>query len=342
VRLQVAAFNVRTNLSYLVHEGLSADILYQKIGLSREQLDEPGLMVDVSLSETLLEYGAEQLNAPDLGFRIGKWGDSGRWGVLGHIVDCAQSIEQALVLQKRYQCLVGNGSKSEFSIENKRAYLKWVPHHLCSVYLQEEVVTSWVAFAKKAIGLKLKPLAIHFSHSLPEATSDLSDVDIKNYETFFECPVYFDSDFNGIVFPADILSLPLVGYNPDLLNVLMSYADIIVRKKQKSAANEIITQYIMNTLDEKVPTLNDAADFLGVSTRSLQRKFKEQGTNFKTIVDDVRKDYAYSYLLQTNYKMSYIAQVLGFSEQSVFQRAFKRWTGVTPGEYRESNGKSND
>ena len=333
MRLQVAAFSVRTNLSYLVHEGLPAEVLYQKVGMTREQLDEPGSMVDVSVSETLLAYGAKQLNAPDLGFRIGKWGDSGRWGVLGHIVDCAQSIEQALMLQRRYQCLVGNLSKSEFSIEDNRAYLKWVPHHSCSVYMQEEVVTSWVAFAKKAIGLKLNPIAIHFSHSL---TSDIS-----SYEEFFECPVHFDSEFTGIIFPVEILSLPLVSYNPDLLNVLISYADIIVRKKQKSAANEIITQYIMSTLDEKVPTLNDAAEFLGVSSRSLQRKFKDQGTNFKTIVDDVRKEYAFSYLLQTNYKMSYIAQVLGFSEQSVFQRAFKRWTGMTPGEYRESNGKPN-
>lgn len=332
VRLQIAAFSLRTNLSYLIHEGLSADILYQKIGLTREQLDEPGHMVDVALSEALLDYGAEQLQAPDLGFQIGKWGDSGRWGVLGHIVDCAQSIEQALLLQKRYQCLVGNGSKSEFSVVNKKAYLKWVPHYSSSVYLQEEVVTSWVAYAKKAIGLKLTPLEIHFTHSL---TSNL-----QNFEDYFQCPVYFNSEFTGIVFPENILKLPLVSYNPDLLNVLKSYADIIVSKKQKNAANEIITQYIMTTLNEKVPTLNDAADFLGISARSLQRKFKEQGTNFKTIVDDVRKEYAFSYLLQTNYKMSYIAQVLGFSEQSVFQRAFKRWTGITPGEYRESNGKS--
>ncbi len=94
---------------------------------------------------------------------------------------------------------------------------------------------------------------------------------------------------------------------------------LLLVKSKKNAANEIITQYIMTTLNEKVPTLKDAADFLGISARSLQRKFKEQGTNFKTIVDDVRKEYAFSYLLQTNYKMSYIAQVLGFSEQSVFQ-----------------------
>jgi AraC-like DNA-binding protein len=332
VRFQVAAFNVRNNLSFLVHEGLCADILYKKVGLTREQLDEPGMMVDVSVSEALVNYGADQLNAPDLGFRIGQWGDSGRWGVLGHIVDCAQSIQQALTLQQRYQSLVGTGSKSEFSIDNKRVLLKWVPHYTCGIYLQEEVVTSWVAFAKKAISLKLKPLEIHFSHSLV--------TNIKDYQDFFECPVYFDSDFTGIIFPEAILNLPLVGYNPDLLNVLMSYANIIVSKKQKNAANEIITQYIMDTLSEKVPTLADAAEFLGLSTRSLQRKFKEQGTNFKSIVDDVRKEYAFSYLLQSNYKMSYISQVLGFSEQSVFQRAFKRWTGITPGEYRESNGKN--
>ncbi|MGB3667877.1 MAG: AraC family transcriptional regulator, partial [Bermanella sp.] len=102
------------------------------------------------------------------------------------------------------------------------------------------------------------------------------------------------------------------------------------------------TQYIIESLATKVPSLEDAASFLGVSSRSLQRKFKLQGTNFKSIVDDVRKEYAFSYLLQTNYKMSYISQILGFSEQSVFQRAFKRWTGMTPGEYRDCHGISKD
>lgn len=330
MQLQVSAFSVRTNLLYLVHEGLPAQALYDLIGLTRDQLDEPGRMVDVAVSERLLEFGAEQLNAPDLGFLIGKWGDSGRWGVLGHIVDCSQTIAQALDVQKRYQCLVGNVSKSEVIIDRPQSILKWVPHYQCSHFLKEEVVTSWVAFGKKFIGLKLAPDEIHFSHS-PRC-------DTKDYEAFFGCPVYFDSEYTGIVFNSDFLTMPAVSYNPDLVKVLMGYADLIVNKKQKSAANEVITQYIMESLSEKVPTLDDAAKHLGVSPRNLQRKFKQQGTNFKSIVDNVRKEYAFSYLLQTNYKMSYIAQVLGFSEQSVFQRAFKRWTGQTPGEYRASHG----
>lgn len=330
MQLQVAAFSVRTNLSYLVHEGLPQSGLLDLIGLDRDQLDEPGRMVDVDISERLLKHGAEVLRAPDLGLKIGMWGDSGRWGVLGHVVDCCQNLGQALQLQRRYQCLVGNVSKSEHEVGTHQSVLKWVPHYQCSHYLKEEVVTSWVAFGKKMVGLKLAPDAIHFSHSLKGNLAD--------YERFFECPVHFDSDFTGIVFKTEYLSMPSVSYNPDLLKVLTSYADVIVSKKQKSAANEVITQYIIESLSHNVPTLADAAAHLGVSPRNLQRKFKQQGTNFKSIIDNVRKEYAFSYLLQTNYKMSYIAQVLGFSEQSVFQRAFKRWTGQTPGEYRANHG----
>ena len=334
MQLQVAAFSIRTNLAYLVHEGLPAQTLYQLVGLSREQLDEADRMVDVSVSEALLSYGAKQLSYNDLGFRIGMWGDSGRWGLLGHIVDCCQSIAQALELQRRYQSLVGNLSRPEFVMGDTTCTLKWVPHYQCSYHLNEEVVTSWVAFAKKVIGLKLSPVEIHFSHEQHGDTSE--------YEAFFGCPVTFNSQYTGIVFNREILTLPLLGYSPDLLKVLTGYADLLVSKKQKNAANEVITQYIIETLATKVPNLEDTAAFLGVSSRSLQRKFKQQGTNFKSIVDDVRKEYAFSYLLQTNYKMSYIAQVLGFSEQSVFQRAFKRWTGVTPGEYRDRHGIPED
>lgn len=334
MQLQVAAFSIRTNLAYLVHEGLPVQALYNLVGLTREQLDEADRMVDISVSEALLTYGAEQLGCDDLGFRIGMWGDSGRWGLLGHIVDCCQSITQALELQRRYQSLVGNVSRSEFAMTDSTCTLKWVPHYQCSYHLNEEVVTSWVAFAKKVIGLKLSPLEIHFSHEL---YGDLSE-----YETFFGCSVKFNSEYTGIVFEREILTLPLLGYSPDLLKVLTGYADLLVSKKHKNAANEVITQYIIESLATRVPSLEDAASFLGVSSRSLQRKFKQQGTNFKSIVDDVRKEYAFSYLLQTNYKMSYISDVLGFSEQSVFQRAFKRWTGVTPGEYRDRHGIPED
>ncbi|MGK0444763.1 MAG: AraC-like DNA-binding protein [Bermanella sp.] len=334
MQLQVAAFSIRTNLAYLVHEGLAAQTLYQLVGLSREQLDEADRMVDVSVSETLLTYGAKQLGYDDLGFRIGMWGDSGRWGLLGHLVDCCQSITQALELQHRYQSLVGNVSRLEFVKGDSLCTLKWIPHYQCSYHLNEEVVTSWVAFAKKVIGLKLSPHEIHFTHE--------QHGEQQEYEDFFGCPVTFNSQYNGIVFDQAILSLPLMGYSPDLLKVLTGYADLLVSKKHKNAASEVITQYIIESLATKVPSLEDVAAFLGVSSRSLQRKFKLQGTNFKSIVDDVRKEYAFSYLLQTNYKMSYIAEVLGFSEQSVFQRAFKRWTGVTPGEYRDRHGIPKD
>ncbi len=334
MQLQVAAFSIRTNVIYLLHEGLPSQPLYDLIGLTREQLDDPDLLVDISVSEALFEYGAQKLNYQNLGFRIGKWGDSGRWGVLGHIVDCCASIGQALQLQKSYQCLVGNVSRPEFVAGAKHSILKWVPHYQCSHHINEEVVTSWVAFAKKVIGLKLAPHEIHFNHALHG--------ELKDYEEFFECPVYFNSDYTGIVFNNEILNLPLMGYNPALLKVLTHYADLIVTKKNKNAANEVITQFIIESLQTKVPSLMDMATHLGVSPRNLQRKFKLQGTNFKSIVDDVRKEYAFSYLLQTSYKMSYIAQILGFSEQSVFQRAFKRWTGVTPGEYRENRGLPDD
>lgn len=333
--LEVPIVHIRTAIAYMVQEGLSEQALLSLMSLSREQLHEVDRVVSVKEYEALFKYGANHLNYADIGFRVGKWRDNGRWSLVGHIMNCCENVTQLVKVLKRYEILSGNIATHIFSQEDNRVSLRRISHYTCSYHVAEEVLARWVAFLSNSLikdteYAKSTLTSVHFTHSCQG--------NIKSYEDFFQSPVKFDSQYTGINFDSKLLASPLMGYNPELLKLLMGYADMIIDKKQKGADNDVLTGFILKKLPQKVPTIVEVAQHLGISQRTLQRKINERGSTFKKLIEDVRKEYAFIYLLQSNYKLSYIAQVLGYSEQSVFQRAFKRWTGLTPGEYRHQHG----
>lgn len=330
MQLEIPIVHIRTSIAYMVQEGLPEDSLLNLLDLDREKINQVERVINVEQYEKLLQYGAQQLNHSDIGFRIGKWRDSGRWALVGHIMNCCENVEQVLTVLKRYEMLAGNISTIKVHPSEQTLSIEWIGHYRCSHHISEEVLARWMAFISKSITSELTPISVSFTHACSG--------DVSSYEKYFNCPVTFSSGQTQIKIDRQVLQQPLVGFNPELLKLLMNYADMIIDKKLKGAENDVLTRFILQMLPEKVPSINDAAEHLGISSRTLQRKIKERDTTFKNMIEEVRKDFAFSYLLQSNSKISYIAQVLGYSEQSVFQRAFKRWTGITPGEYRTQHG----
>jgi AraC-like DNA-binding protein len=94
---------------------------------------------------------------------------------------------------------------------------------------------------------------------------------------------------------------------------------------------------IARSLSEGVPKLEQIARSLGLSARSLHRRLADEGLSYQSLTDDTRRDLAEGMLAEDQHSLSEIAFLTGFSEQSAFTRAFKRWTGVTPAQYRKSN-----
>jgi AraC-like DNA-binding protein len=175
----------------------------------------------------------------------------------------------------------------------------------------------------------VKPLAIYFNHSC--------QTDVSIYQDFFGCHVHFDSEFNGIKIAITALEQPLIKHNPELHDLLCQHASKMVNDLAKKLPVEIITRFISNQLPFGVPEIEDAAQNLQMSVRTLQRKLGEHELTFTALVNNIRQDLAFNYLQNTNIKIIYITQMLGFSEQSAFQRAFKRWTGNTPKYFRDNH-----
>ena len=320
------SYTLRSLVDFLQAKGLARQTCLTLLRCEEAALECAEQAFAISDYEKLIANATERLGIDNIGFEHGKHFDVSIWGMLGYIVMAAPTLKEALYYQRRYQCLLGNSGLAYHETQGEWVVMRWLSEYTGSPNSVEQVITAWLAFAFQATQSEQHPVSVHFTHSCL--------TDKAEYEAFFRCPVVFNAEFNGVVIQATSLELPIRTSNAEVLQVLCFHAEQKLQQKRAVASLDVIRQYIIEVLPHKVPDLADVAQHLGMSTRQLQRHFQKHQSNLSAFLEQIRLSLAVSYLTQTDHKLLYIAQVLGYSEQSAFQRAFKRHFGVTPGEYR--------
>jgi AraC-like DNA-binding protein len=160
------------------------------------------------------------------------------------------------------------------------------------------------------------------------------------YQRQFHAPVHFASPFDEIVFDRELMNLPVAGADPRLKAILTAQADQAVaelappRPASPSSFAEAVEQALGHGLAERDTTLVSLAERLGVSPRTVQRRLREAGLSHRTLVRGLRLELARNALDGPRLSQQQIARTLGYSGAGAFHRAFKRWSGITPGEAR--------
>lgn len=321
-------FAVRGLVNFLKVKGLPISTSLEVLGCKASDLNDPSQAFRKQDYYKLYQVANEHLDIPNLGFLHGKDLFLGEWGILGHIVMASENLSQAMANQHRYQSLISAFGTAHYEQNNNLTTLRWLSEPNTPEQIIEQVIAGWVSFAFSQTLSEQKPQAVHFVHS--------PCGQLQEYEMFFGCDVHFNSQFNGVVVDTQALALPLVNHNKEVLTVLCNQAELQLTEKKAAASFYVIQQFITEQLPTKVPSLPELSKHLGISVRQLQRKFQKEQTNLTELVELIRKNLAIAYLTQTDHKIAYIASVLGYSEQSAFQRAFKRWTKVTPQAFRSS------
>ncbi len=164
-----------------------------------------------------------------------------------------------------------------------------------------------------------------------------SESDRALYQSFFNAPVRNNADRTAIIFSSNLLQLPVVRSDPKLRKYLASTAERVLGElpKADTFVDEVRAK-IMDALQEGHPTLDGIADQLHLSPRTVQRRLEKEDAAFGAVLDDVRRAAALEYLRDRHVAISEAAYLVGFSEPSTFYRAFRRWTGSTPADYRRS------
>lgn len=192
----------------------------------------------------------------------------------------------------------------------------------------EATLASIVAISREVASTPFRPVEVHLKHDPPDDTS--------GHQAYFGCPVHFASDRDALRVSGDTLRTPnrvgdasIARYFDTILEAAIGTLDESVPLDRR------VLDRVSTSLSGGVPALSEVARELGMSGRTLQRRLSEEDTSFQSLVDDARRRLAVRLLRRgEDVSLSEVTFMTGFADQSAFTRAFKRWTGTTPGRFR--------
>lgn len=283
-----------------------------------------------ALVRNLVERSLQRTGNPALGLHAGELTEPEDFGVLGLVVrHCANLRESARSFQ-RYLHIFDENSEVDLVEDGGRA--TW---RIRSVFARtlpvanDFQVSATLAVWIRAFGITTSPLEIHLNHC--------ASTNMAEYQRVFRCPVRLGAPHNAIVFPRDWLDTPALAANGALCSVFSLQAD---RLRAAHARNESVSARVHRLLVEHLASgdigVPRIARRLRMSPATLRRRLAEEATTFTELVENLRLELALEYVTDRGIPISEVAALLGFANQSAFGKAFKRWLGCSPLEYRFS------
>jgi len=250
-------------------------------------------------------------------------------GALGYAWLASLTLRRAFQRLERFIRVVND--KAEVLIEDREnciviAFKLDIPSE--NITVRDDGALALVTKMSRAIcGRNFRLQAVNFKHAEPK--------DLKPCYEFFGCPLNFDQPANELLIPLDIADKELVGANPELA---LLNDKVMTRYLARMNQHDVVAR-VQAALIDQLPngsvTDDSVADSLYMSVRTLHRKLVDVDSNFKTILVEIRRSLADQYIMDNSLTLTEISLLLGFSEQSSFSRAFRKWTGRTPSEARQ-------
>lgn len=286
----------------------------------------------VSQWRDLLERSSNALNDPLLGLHLGATISPKHLGVLGYVLLACGTLGAALQRLERYHQLIYDVNPLRISVEGNHVALTWGQEMgRPGPLVDETAIAALIHFCRDITNQpKLNPHSVDFINAHPN--------NLSAYENWFGCPSRFEQNETRILISATALQTPLRSADPALIDILQKQADDLLanlpRQTQQQTTNAV-RRHITQQLHISEPNADQTAQLLHVTSRTLHRRLSAEGNSFRGILQQTREQLAKNYLQDPRLQLAEIAQLLGYSEQSAFSRAFKDWCQQTPNQYRQ-------
>ena len=309
--------------------GIAPEPLLKKAGLTRLQIEDPKAVIRVRDQIKFLDSVAAALEDDCLGFHLAQTADLRQIGLLYYVLASSETLIEALQRGARYSSINNEGILQR-CIDGQSVGMS-IQYVGVSRHLDQHQIEFWMTAllrtCQQLTGLRLRPERVRLTHRrLPNA----------EFSRFFGGNVEFGAAADDITFSNGIRQSPVVGADPYLNNLLISYCEEAISRRPRNSGpfQAIVENAVVPLLPHGKARASEIARQLALSERTFARRLSQEGLTFSELLERLRSDLANRHLADRGLAISQIAWSLGYRDVGAFSHAFKRWTGKTPGKAR--------
>jgi AraC-like DNA-binding protein len=308
--------------------GVSLGPLLDGLGLPADLMDDPENTVAVTSAAELLALCAEQARCPHFGLLLGQRASLVSFGLIGTLARNEADVGTALRGLARTQHLHGRAGVPAFIVKDDIALYSLTLEGFLGVgaaHVQDLSAAMGFNLMRDLCGPTWTATEVMLPHAPPQ--------DRRPYDRYFRAPIRFDAEWTAVAFPARWLSHRVIGADPSLVGPLQESVDALAARH----GNDLImrTRRALHVLVmQGKGSMTSVADLMGMHRRTLNRRLAASGTSISDQLEDVKSHIARQLVADTTMSMIEIASTLNYSDAGTFTRAFRRWTGMPPSEWR--------
>lgn len=323
-------------LAYAAHRDVQPQQLCKLAGIQLDELKKPsGESLSVTQMNNLWTNAGHLTNDPLFGLHFGESLQIAALGIVGEIVKSSGTVGEAITHVAALVHLVTDVFRMEVTPpgKNKTFTIRYIPHtdappSFSFLQLMDFFMVFTVHELDGLLLQKIQPKAARF----PYVVSNIAE-----YERVLRCKPTKRAGEYSLEFDKKYWDETILSANYELQSLLLKKVQSIPEQAADTQSLQArIYNYLLTNAYLGIISLEQMAANFNISPRSLQRKLREEGVKYQDIADAVRKSLAMHYMSSGNYPLKEVSYMLGYNELSAFTRAFKRWTGDTPGSYQHN------
>jgi len=324
-----AAFWVKSIAETLEAAGLDTHALFEEAGLELAALSDADARYPTEGISLLWQLAATRSGNPAIGLTNSSVVKPGSFDVVAYAMMSSANLLGTLERVVRYVDILSDAATLTIADDRQghRLILELFggKHPVPRQRFEFDLITL-LSFFRWVTNRDLRPLAFELRFPPP--------ADPQPYQDAFKCPLRFNAPVNALLFAHTDVTLPLPTAHPELAEMHERIASEHLQRLDPAQTCHRVRAVIIRHLPDGEPRRPKIAAILGMSERTLQRRLAAEGISFQRLLDDTRRELAQHYLSQRNLSLADTAYLLGFSDQSSFFRAARRWFGTSPRDYR--------
>lgn len=274
-----------------------------------------------------------QMDDPELGYRLGRsYGESNQ-GMLGKAMAACGTLREALIECNRFLDLTFAFFRFDLAFSADYAYMSFAPEDefgdLFALLRDREMAAIWRLLKTITEGeLSLARVEL----------SEQSEADHEFVRRYWPCEVVFGAEKDRFVFHSTTINEPLPGSDPGLCQDFLKTCQEYKQRLSAQHSMRAVLLGMISTAENTCLTLEEAAEVLNISGRTLRRRLAEEGTRYRELLDEVRFELSRRYLTESDLSHDQIAIKVGYQSTTNFNHAFRRWANISPGRFRRHSG----